>query len=362
LPRRLFEGARLLEFGPDSGENSLAFATLGAELTLAEPNPNAVPRIKTYFNRFGLEARLKALLASDVEHFVGEPPYDIIDAEGFIYTLQPADRWLAAFNRLLRPGGLFVVSYLERYGGVLETVLKAFHAFVCDATGEQSIAAAHRLYDAKWASIPHTRAFESWVMDVLDNPFVRQRYFISATDLIAAGDAHGFALHSSWPVYRDPLSTYWHKLELSRDERLGRDAAHVARSRLSFFFGRQMFLGAADEEDVAAVGFDLARLANAVDRLIDRPRDAEMIACCRDCFARLRIRLAEDVILAQNAASKRRALDLLDSLDRGFGAMAAMDAAALVQFCGSDASFIAEWGMPTHFTVFRKEAEDRHGV
>ena len=49
LPPQMFKGASLVEFGPDSGENSLVFADWGANLTLVEPNPNAWPRIMDNF-------------------------------------------------------------------------------------------------------------------------------------------------------------------------------------------------------------------------------------------------------------------------------------------------------------------------
>ncbi len=43
IPLRTFRGARVVEFGPDSGENSLVFGLWGSSLTLVEPNPLAWP-------------------------------------------------------------------------------------------------------------------------------------------------------------------------------------------------------------------------------------------------------------------------------------------------------------------------------
>ena len=42
-----FEGKKVLEFGPDVGENSLCFAFWGAKLTLVEPNFKAHQQIIT---------------------------------------------------------------------------------------------------------------------------------------------------------------------------------------------------------------------------------------------------------------------------------------------------------------------------
>ena len=72
LPVRLFNGAEVLEFGPDTGEHALIFARWGAELTLVEPNPDAVRQIKAYFKRFRMEDRLKAVIETDIAGFASD--------------------------------------------------------------------------------------------------------------------------------------------------------------------------------------------------------------------------------------------------------------------------------------------------
>jgi hypothetical protein len=46
LPIQMFDGADVLEFGPDTGENALVFAQWGAKVTLAEPNLRAHGQIR----------------------------------------------------------------------------------------------------------------------------------------------------------------------------------------------------------------------------------------------------------------------------------------------------------------------------
>src|SRR5258708_7659501 len=139
IPSGVFAGARLVEFGPDSGENSLAFARLGSTLTLVEPNSKALPKIKSYLEMFGVGRQLSRLEHADVESFRTGETFDIVDAEGFIYTVQPTTLWLGIFNRLLNPNGLLVVNYCERYGSIIETLTKAIHALVTAETGLASV-------------------------------------------------------------------------------------------------------------------------------------------------------------------------------------------------------------------------------
>ncbi len=97
-------------------------------MSLAEPNLRAHGQIRDYFQRFALDDRLMILRSADIETFSAKQKYDVIDAEGFIYTVHPTSLWLAAFSRNLRLGGYAVVSYYEKRGTFIELVLKAIHS------------------------------------------------------------------------------------------------------------------------------------------------------------------------------------------------------------------------------------------
>ncbi|MHC4043017.1 class I SAM-dependent methyltransferase [Bradyrhizobium sp. 23AC] len=352
LPPRLFRDADVLEFGPDSGENALVFAGWGANMTLAEPNRHAHPKIQAYFAHFGLTQRLRELALADVEGFSSDRRFDIIDAEGFIYTVQPSEKWLGVFHRLLNPDGYAVVSYYERYGGFFELALKAIHAAGKALGGRAPLDTAKMLFEAKWDSIPHTRSFESWLMDVLENPFVRHRYFLDAASLCAAAHQQGFDVHSAWPAYRDSLDIYWHKKVLSGDEKLHRARRHLDRSRLSFLGGRKLYLvGKAD--DVQAISASIEALVLDVDGMIDDPF-GESLPRVVAGLASLRETIRTTDILADDAADIEAIIATLDSFHRIFGAIGRRDASAVAALTQSDPAFINTWGQPAHFLVIRK--------
>lgn len=355
LPPRSFRNAEVLEFGPDSGENALVFAGWGANMTLAEPNRHAHPKIEAYFAHFGRAERLRELALSDVEGFRSDRRFDIIDAEGFIYTVQPSERWLGIFHGLLNSDGYAVVSYYERYGGFLELALKAIHTAGKALTGHPALETAKLLFEAKWNSIPHTRSFESWLMDVLENPFVRHRYFLDAGSLCAAAHEQGFDLHSAWPVYRDSLDLYWHKRVLSGDEKLRRAARHLGRSRLSFLGGRKLYLvGKADAVD--AVSASIEALVLDVDRLVDDPFGDSLTRVIAN-LASLRKAIPTTDIFADDASDIEAITATLDSLHRIFSAIGRRDISAVTALTQSDPAFIGSWGQPAHFLVVRKRSD-----
>ncbi|MBB4360228.1 SAM-dependent methyltransferase [Bradyrhizobium sp. CIR18] len=352
LPPRLFRDADVLEFGPDSGENALVFAGWGANMTLAEPNRHAHPKIHAYFAHFGLTQRLRELALADVEGFSSDRRFDMIDAEGFIYTVRPSEKWLGIFHRLLNPDGYAVVSYYERYGGFFELALKAIHAAGKALTGRAPLETAKLLFEAKWDSIPHTRSFESWLMDVLENPFVRHRYFLDAATLCAAAHQQGFDVHSAWPAYRDSLDIYWHKKVLSGDEKLHRATHHLDRSRLSFLGGRKLYLvGKADA--VQAISASIEALVLDVDGMIDDPFGASLPRVIAG-LASLRETIRTTDVLADDAADIEAIIATLDSFHRIFGAIGRRDVSAVTALTQADPAFINTWGQPAHFLVIRK--------
>jgi predicted O-methyltransferase YrrM len=351
ISTREFAGAQLVEFGPDSGENSLAFARFGSTLTLVEPNPKALPKIKSYLETFGVGEQVARLEHADVEKFKTDQTFDIVDAEGFIYTLQPTTLWLGIFNHLLNPGGLLVVNYCERFGSIIETLTKAIHALVKTATGLASVEAAQSIFQSKWDTIPHTRSFKSWVMDVLENPFVRHRFFIDAEELLALAAQQGFSFHSSWPNYRDPFAVHWHKTRVTEEQRLKADRDFIRRSRLSHFFGHQVFMADSRPESILQTTGMLQQFAHDIDALIDKPAEPELLTRCSASLRHIGQVLSSGSILTDDMSG---ASALLASVDECLRRMVERDVPNLTRFCSTNDAFLKTWGVPYHFAVFRK--------
>jgi hypothetical protein len=352
LPPAVFRGARLLEVGPDTGANSLVFALWGALCTLSEPNPRAHPLIEGHFGRFGLGDHLVELLPWEVEalpaaHAEAER-FDVLDAEGFTYTVRPAVRWLEKFAQLVRDDGFVVVSFYDTAGTFLELLWKVVHSRYRALTGAGGAEAAHRVFSAKWRSIPHRRSLDAWTMDVLENPFVRLEYFLEPGSLCADAAAVGLLLYSSWPSYRSGFDVGWYKRRVDPAEELERQRDFVARGRLGYLFGRQHFL-AGD----TAVGGAVDKLVACVDELID-DFEASRVARCDELLAAIGRALRSSDVLSRPGGVER-SLATVESVRRLLALLADGSVAELEAFCGSDAGFIESWGSPAHFAVFRRD-------
>jgi len=349
LPVQVFKGAHLIEFGPDSGENSLVFAQWGADCTLVEPNPKAHPVILNYFRSYGLKERLTELMNVDLAGFAetvdGKQKYDIIDAENFIYTVKPHELWMALFARILKPDGFLVIFYAEAYGYFMEFFRRALYLRLKEMTGMSSLACARALFTAKWDSIPHKRSFESWVMDSLESPFVRLDYVYKAGWLCEEMYRHGFNLYSSHPHYKDALCIDWFKKKLPDEEALRSHQAFIARNSLSYLLGKKLFLRSNDGVDEA-----LWRLLTLTDAMIDGYLP-EQLQECVEILTRMQHTVQSDAVIADQA-EKARAVAMLHSHTRILQLLLAGNAQEILEFCNQDEAFIQSWGNPVHLIVF----------
>ena len=95
IPASYFKGKNVLEFGCNSGENPLYLASLGANLTLVEPNEQVLPRLKKLFCQAGYEKSIVQLENTDIEKFKTQKKFDVVLAEGFISGIAHRERMLS---------------------------------------------------------------------------------------------------------------------------------------------------------------------------------------------------------------------------------------------------------------------------
>ncbi len=352
LPPRAFRGARLLEFGPDTGENALVFARWGAQCTLVEPNTNAHPTIRDYFARFGLTDRLTAIVESDLEGFSSRPEssatYDIIVAEGFIYTVKPNSTWIQLFARLLGEDGYAVFSFYDPTSCFMELMLKVIHATACRWSGMSRADTARTLFAAKWNGIGHRRTVDSWIMDVLENPFVRLEYFIDSRALCRSMHDAGVTLYAAWPPYADGLDIHWFKKTRSAAERLESQERFITRSLLGHLFGRPIFI--VDER--LKLDGPLSELLRLTDELISE-FDEGRAARCGALLSELEPILGSSQVMA-SPEDRACAVDLTRSSRTILDLLKRRTFDQLTSFCNSDRAFVRDWGVPNHYAVFTK--------
>ena len=226
IPLSLLRNRSVVEFGCNSGENALVLASMGADLTLVEPNEQVIPRLRGLFKQFHLEDRISELVHSGIDDFQPDGEYDVVIAEGFLYTLPNRDELLLKLARLVAPGGLAIITLNDKYGGLLELTKAVLLRRACQLSGvedvhsEASLALAKQLYYEDFRAINASRPFDAWWGDALVNePVTAFTSLWSFPELIPLVDKGGCEFYSSSPRWAGQDNLDWYKNVRSREER-----------------------------------------------------------------------------------------------------------------------------------------------
>lgn len=243
VPVGWLRGRSVLEFGPNAGENALVLASMGANLTLVEPNDQVMPRMRSLFDQFRLENRLTEVLNQGVDDFSWDGQYDLILAEGFLYTLPNRDEIVGRIAGCLAPGGICVISFNDRYGMFLEMVRRVLLwrayqlADVRDTLGPAAMELARRLFSDDFAMLNATRPFEAWWKDTLVNPLIPRMW--SYQELLPLVRDAGCEFLGSSPAWADVDDFGWYKRVPEMDDRHRRIMARWAQAFPYFLTGSE---------------------------------------------------------------------------------------------------------------------------
>jgi SAM-dependent methyltransferase len=217
IPLSLLRGKSVMDIGCNSGENSLVLASVGANLTLVEPNSQVIPRLRALFRNHALEEQIVALWEEDLDTHQCTTRYDLVNAEGFLCTLANRDEMLRKIINLLKPGGLAVISFNDRYGGLLEFTRRLifWRALALMGTEDvhsyESLALARRFFMEDFSRISASRPFEAWWKDNLVNPALEPSSLWSYQEIVPLLESMGCEFRSSSPQWAWVDHFSWYK-------------------------------------------------------------------------------------------------------------------------------------------------------
>jgi SAM-dependent methyltransferase len=225
IPLSLLRGRSILEFGCNSGENALVLASVGANLTLVEPNEQVFPRLKAIFQEFGFQERIVELVQADIDSFESETDYDVILAEGFLYTLPNRDELLLKISQLLKPGGFAVIAFGDRCSLLLEMTRRMilWRAYqlqgIDNVHSKAALNLAKRFYEEDFAQLNASRPFEVWWKDTMVCPFLKSAYHWSYPEILSMVERADCEFYSSSPQWESINHFNWYKNILDKNSR-----------------------------------------------------------------------------------------------------------------------------------------------
>ncbi|MBM7866694.1 methyltransferase domain-containing protein [Heliobacterium gestii] len=221
LPQALWKDRQVLEVGCASGENALVLAELGARFTFVEALQPFVDRLVALFRERKREHQISEIIVDEIQNVqLQDDAYDVIIAEGFLYTMPDRSAVLNQLVAALRPDGLFCLSTLDPVGNFAQYFRKVLLAQLCRQAGvtdlEGKLAIAEQLFGRDYAAIPHSRPFASWVRDNFLSPSYDRHCFWSIEEILKSveGDVR---VYSSWPRIEHANDNTWYKRVDSAD-------------------------------------------------------------------------------------------------------------------------------------------------
>lgn len=345
LPHTFFKDKKVIEFGPDTGENALIFAKWGSKLCLVEPNLKAHDYINKYFKNYELTESIEKLISKSLSDFSTFDKFDIVVAEGFIYTIKPNVTWIQKAKECLNDDGLFIFSFYDYYGGYIELLQKAIYNVVnrSKQINTKGIELAKYIFTNKWECVGHTRTINSWFMDVIENPFVRLKYFIDPITLMQEMFQHEMRLYSSWPITKFPNSVNWIKKNTTSEIDLSQAIKYTSDRRLSHFLGYDSVL-----KTNADIAIKLKCIIELTDNLIDKDNFAEL---------NILIELLEEIStfykLNKVKSVDNQELNILNMILCIFNLIIQNKMEDLIKFCQNDKIFLNSWGAPNNNAIYQ---------
>lgn len=350
LPLAVWRGARVLEFGPGSGENAVVLARHGARLTLVEPLDYLVESLRANFAAHGVADKIEAVHMAVIEGFRSEKRYDAVFSEGFLHFLDDPCRALAQMAKYMAPEGFLVLQICNPSGTFVEYLKKAFLELEINALGavsiEDKMVLAAGLFEDQYKKINYSRTFKSWVEDCL-NPDYRPVRFPDFADLLAALPAD-VQLYSSWPNYRNEDDLVWHKNI--------KNAARMRRECLDGYFARYPhFLHSIPQDEPLplfkpaegrALKREVTRALAGLDKLLlaKSPIAADYASCLKP-FARA----------LRGYPQGRQAAEVIESAGRLFASVSGKRSPKDYERAWKRAKLLRNtWGSPGHNYAFHK--------
>jgi 2-polyprenyl-3-methyl-5-hydroxy-6-metoxy-1,4-benzoquinol methylase len=204
FPPKMFEGAKLIDFGAGTGENTIYLANWGASCTLVEMNELAQKISKEVFSKYAIRPNEHTFVHSSIFDYAPEKKelFDIVHCRGVLSHTAAKEDAFQKIATFLRPGGFLIFGDPNKAGG-FQNMLQRYAVYKYAKTPDEMVDVSELLFkediDRSEQTIPRTRRaiiFDRWVIQCQDDPSVAEVvYWIQKA---------GLRMYSSYPSVLPP--------------------------------------------------------------------------------------------------------------------------------------------------------------
>jgi ubiquinone/menaquinone biosynthesis C-methylase UbiE len=170
-----FKGKRILEVGPGSGYNTLAFLKWGAQVDLVEPNYKGRNELVSLFEKEHIKRSSWILNTCTIEEFIPTQRYDFIIAEGFVPNINNQEEVIEKLISMLNEGGIIVLTCVDEISTFFEQIKRLIAQIIIKdiESFDEKVNVLSQAFKKHLEALPQaTRGIEDWVTDQFINPAI----------------------------------------------------------------------------------------------------------------------------------------------------------------------------------------------
>ncbi|MBF0133180.1 MAG: methyltransferase domain-containing protein [Magnetococcales bacterium] len=197
FPLKMFQGARMLDFGSGTGERSIFYNQWGARLTMVEMNPLAVERAGKIFAQYAVPGSEYQFIESSLFDVQLQGMFDIVASDGVLHHTGAKKEGFDKLVSYLKPGG-FVFLGLGTTGGNVQRNLQRLVLYHFAKSEEEIVALANRLFSEhldRAERFGH-RSRTAIIYDTYINPQIDTT---TMNDILGWFRERNIQYYSSWP-------------------------------------------------------------------------------------------------------------------------------------------------------------------
>ena len=212
IPPLYVEGARVLEFGPGSGDNAIVTAGLRpARYVLVDGNPRAIAETRAQLANISLPSGACSVVESYIEDFASEERFDLVVAEGLVPFQNDPAAFASHIASFVRAGGLLVITTADAASAIGEIGRR----LLGNRLAPPSLPYEQRRQRLAPVFAPHlatlsgmSRSVGDWIDDNIVHPLTGRLFSIA--DALATLEPAGFTIWGSSPQFLTDWRWYKH--------------------------------------------------------------------------------------------------------------------------------------------------------
>lgn len=176
LPEIAFRGAEMLEVGPGSGYNTLAYFHWGCEhIDLIEANPQGIKDMEMLFAEKKISQDKYEVFDCLIENYNTNKRYDIIVAEGFMPDIDNQKEVVDKLKELTNEKGVIVITCVDKVDFFIESMKRLVGVILTRQipSYEEKLKFLIDLFKPQLAKLRGmSKLPEDWVKDIILNPVI----------------------------------------------------------------------------------------------------------------------------------------------------------------------------------------------